>query len=201
MGDIHSKSIEASCEVSKAIIKGETERYKSLMEHQDVKAQEETKRMTALFTLVGETNHDALDTIKSLNDNVMQLYQSLLNSNDTILKEYQLTLRSLGQNIADQSKNFAEIVKSSAGMEPDVQRMVVSTGQDVVKGIKDTLSQCFKMVTNLAEKHDKRMTDMANTILEKLDMTERVLEKLTENNDLYMQKTLEIMDRHGEFIK
>ena len=170
------------------------------MEHLTAQEQEDTKRMSALMTLVGETNRGALDTIESLNGQLTTIYQSIVESNNTVTKEYQTTFRSLGNNISEQTKNLALVMDAGSKLEGDVQKMMLSTSADVVKTVVSTLNECFKTVGKLSVQHDKRMHEMQKQVMDKIQITEKVLESLLSNNALYMEKTLDVMNKYGDYI-
>jgi len=200
MGNGAAGGIDQALSLSKAIIDADVAKYNAVLKSKTEKEAEDTKRMSALFTLVGETNKGALDTIKDLNARMVELDKVLLDSNMAILKEYQLTLRSLGQNLADQSKNFGEILKSAAALDKGVQKMAVETGKSVCESVKESLTKCFSMVTKLAEKHDARMADLTKDIIAKMSITEKVLTKIIENNDNYMTLTTSVLTKYADKI-
>ena len=92
LGGNVSKSIEASCQVSKAIIENDGKKYHAYLNHQDTTVKEGTERMSALFTLIGKTNSDALDTIQDLNKGIVELHHQLLKISEKVVQEYQQTL-------------------------------------------------------------------------------------------------------------
>jgi hypothetical protein len=185
--------IAAAADVTKSFIEGDNEQYKAKMAVLDSQNKEETAQVVALFSLIEKTNSGTIDAIKDLNKNIVEITKIVVDSNEKVLVEYQETLRSLGNNIAEQSKNFGQIVLAAKDYDQATKEIIISTAKDVVLDVKNTLSKCFDKIGGLAEKHDQRFSELTKLAIANLAITERTLNKLLENEATFTKATIEVL--------
>ena len=153
-----TQSIQGSCNVAKAMIDGKSTTCEALMNQLSFHKQYDTKQMSPLLTLVGETDRNALDTIGSLNGHIGTIYQTLSTSCNPATNDNAKVFHSLANNIVDQAKHFSRAMEFSRAVDhvskKDAHEMVLRTAYDAIKGTNERTYEAYKTVAKLTTEHE-----------------------------------------------
>ena len=179
---------KSTAELAIAGMKHESERYKTQMDSMTEIEKIQVEKMKVFFSFVGAANSKSVDAIQEIAGGMVELARVLGDSNVTIVKEYQITLRSLGNNMATCTE------ASGRAMEHVVKftsEKMQERAMDVVdKAVQKTLSniqEVSKLIVKLSSNRDERYDALNNKILENIAFTQTILQELCQNKEAFKE--------------